>query len=72
MRGKVQCEREWGNHTSEISHFSGGDGGKEGVLFLLGDNRWCRRVNNLLKGFAAKEGQVLLYGELWRGGHREI
>ena len=39
---------------------------------MLGDNRWCRRVNNLLKGFAANEGQVLLHGELWRGGHREI
>ena len=65
-----------GDHTSEICHFSGGDGGKEGGFFLLGDNHWCpgwrRRGNNLLKGFAGKEGQVLLYGELWWGGHREI
>ena len=74
--GKVQCDKGMGDHTSEICHFSGGDGGKEGVFFLLGDNHWCaggrRRGNNLLKGFAANEGQVLLHGELWWGGHREI
>jgi len=65
-----------GDHTSEICHFSGGDGGKEGGFFLLCDNNWCagwrRRGNNLLRGFAVNEGQVLLPGELWRGGHREI
>ena len=57
-------------------NFSGRDGGKEGGFFLLGDNHWCaggrRRGNNLLNGFAVNKGEVLLYGELWRGGHREI
>ena len=59
-RVNVACN---GDHTSEICLFFGGDGGKEGGFFL---------PHNLLKGFAVKEGQVLLYGELWRGGHREI
>ena len=44
---------------------------------MLGDNHWCpgwrrRRGNNLLKGLAANEGEVLLHGEPWRSGDREI
>jgi len=64
------------DHTSEIYHLSGGDGGKEGVFFLLGDNHWCggwrRRGHNLFKGLATNKGEVLLHGEFWWGGHREI
>ena len=59
------------DHTGEIYHLSGGEGDKEGVFFFLGDNHWRRR-NNLVKGLAINKGQVLLHGELWRGGHREI
>jgi len=73
--GQGSVKGNGGDHTSEICHFFGGDGGKKGVFFLLGDNHWragWRRGNNLLKGLAANEGQVLLHGELWRGGHREI
>jgi len=31
-----------------------------------------RRRYNLGKGLAANEGEVLLHGELWRSGDREI
>jgi len=59
--------------TSEIRHFPGSNVGKEGIFFLLRDNHWCpgwRRGDNLLEGLVNK-GEVLLHGELWRGGHRE-
>jgi len=73
MRGaRFSVKGNGGNPTSEICHFSGGDGGKKGVFFLLGDNHWCAGWNNLLKGLSDNEGEVLLHGELWRGGHREI
>ena len=69
--GKVQRD----NRTRKICHFSGGDGGKEGVFFLLGDNhRWADRKkrSKLFKRLATDKGDVLLQGEPWRSGHREI
>ena len=66
----------------------GSEGGDEGILLFLGwawqesrlldrfGNGWRRdhgrRGHNLRKGFTIKEGEVLLPGELWWSGHREI
>jgi len=36
------------------------------------DSNSSRRRHNLGKGLAANEGEVLLHGELWRSGDREI
>ena len=46
----------------------GSEGGDKGILFFLGWATW----DHLLKGFSVNEGEVLLHGELWRGGHSEI
>jgi len=59
----------------------GSEGGDEGILLFLGWARWeswlrgwfgSRRRHNLGKGFSTDEGEVLLPGELWWDGHREI
>jgi len=64
----------------------GSEGGDEGILLFLGRARWeswlrgwlwdwfgrRRRRDNLGKGFSTNKGEVLLHGELWWGGHREI
>jgi len=49
----------------------GSDGGDKGILLFLGWARW-ESWHNLLKGVATNESEVLLLGELWWGGHREI
>ena len=66
----------------------GSEGGDEGILLFLGRARresWLRdwfgsrrrsdhsrKRDNLGKGFSTNEGEVLVHGELWWGGHREI
>ena len=66
----------------------GSEGGDKGILLFLGRARWeswlrdwfgsrrrsdhSRRRHNLGKGFSTNEGEVLLHGKLWWGGHREI
>jgi len=63
----------------------GSEGGEKGILLFLGRARResrlldridsdssRRRRHNLGKGFSTNKGEVLLPGELWRSGDREI
>jgi len=42
------------------------------LLDRFDSNSSRRRRYNLVKRLAANEGEVLLHGELWRSGDREI
>ena len=68
-KGKFTKRRMRGHTRKGV--LLGGEGGDEGILLFLGRAR-CRRRDNLGKGFSTNKGEVLLHGELWWGGHREI
>ena len=56
----------------------GSEGGDEGILLFLGWARWDwfgsrrRSDHGMRRHNLVNEGEVLLHGELWRSGDREI
>ena len=87
VKGRIEKENEGMRGHTGKGVLLGSEGGDEGILLFLGWARWeswlrdwfgsrrrsehSRRRHNLLKGFTNK-GEVLLHGELWRSGDREI
>ena len=87
-REKSQGERERMRVHTGKGVLLGSEGGDKGILLFLGWTRregrlldWfgsrrrsnhSKRRHNLVKGLATNEGEVLLHGELWRSGDREI
>ena len=79
QREKSQGERERMRVHTGKGVLLGSEGGEKGILLFLGRARRESRLLDRIDSDSSRrrynlvnEGEVLLHGELWRSGDREI